>query len=46
MAQDPSPPLDPQVLRDRLYIIIFEAETPAGKLFDVALLWLIIASVP
>ncbi len=44
MAPDP-PPLDEKVLRDQLYIIIFEAETPAGKLFDVVLLWLIIASV-
>lgn len=41
----PSPGLDPRILRDRIYIIIFEAETPAGKLFDVVLLWLIIASV-
>lgn len=37
--------LDARTLRDRLYIVIFEAETPSGKLFDVALLWLIIASV-
>ncbi len=29
----------------RLWEIIFEAETPAGKFFDVALLWLIGASV-
>lgn len=34
-----------EALRDRLYVIIFEAETPAGRLFDVALLWVIIASV-
>lgn len=46
MAAVPSPPsLESESLRDRLYIIIFEAETPWGKLFDVALLWLIIASV-
>lgn len=45
MALDPTPKLDETVLRDRLYIIIFEAESPAGKLFDVVLLWLIIASV-
>lgn len=45
MATAPSRSFDPKVLRDRLYIIIFEAETPEGKLFDVALLWLIIASV-
>ncbi len=42
----PPPAADPaQELRDRLYIIIFEAESPSGKLFDVALLWLIVASV-
>lgn len=35
----------PGDLRDRLYIIIFEAETPAGRRFDVALLLLILASV-
>ncbi|MEX1369138.1 MAG: ion transporter [Nannocystaceae bacterium] len=51
MAEAPSndPPhetaADAGSLRDRLYVIIFEAETPAGKLFDVALLVLIIASV-
>lgn len=49
MAPAPTPhhedQLDNEILRDRLYVIIFEAETPAGKLFDVALLWLIIASV-
>lgn len=32
-------------LKDRLYKIIFEAETPAGKAFDVMLLVLILASV-
>lgn len=31
--------------RKRLYTIIFEADTPAGKRFDVALLWLIVISV-
>lgn len=31
--------------RDRLYEIIFEAETPAGKAFDVALIWSILISV-
>lgn len=31
--------------REHLRIIIFEAETPAGKLFDVALLWAILLSV-
>ncbi len=32
-------------LRDRIHEIIFEADTPAGKLFDVVLLVLIILSV-
>lgn len=31
--------------KQRLYDIIFEADTPAGKLFDVALLLLIVASI-
>lgn len=31
--------------RLRLYEIIFEADTPAGKLFDVVLIWCIILSV-
>ena len=31
--------------RIKLYEIIFEAETPAGKWFDVALLWTIVLSV-
>lgn len=32
-------------IRKRLYDIIFEADTPAGKIFDVALLVLIAASI-
>lgn len=32
-------------LKQRLYTIIFEAETPGGKAFDVILLLLILASV-
>lgn len=31
--------------RERLYIIIFEADTPAGKLFDLCLIAAIVASV-
>lgn len=31
--------------REKLFEIIFEAETPFGKLFDIALLWAIIISV-
>jgi len=32
-------------LKEKLYTIIFEADTKAGKLFDVILIWLIIFSV-
>lgn len=32
-------------LRQRIYEIIFEADTPFGKLFDVVLLWAIVFSV-
>lgn len=32
-------------LKERLYIVIFEADTPAGKLFDVLLFGAILASV-
>tara|TARA_R100000027_G_scaffold63204_2_gene55741 strand:+ start:3879 stop:4715 length:837 start_codon:yes stop_codon:yes gene_type:complete len=35
---------DPKDLKSRLYRIIFEADTPAGKLFDVALLIAIVIS--
>lgn len=31
--------------RERLHTVIFEADTPAGKSFDVALLWAIVLSV-
>ncbi|GAP36642.1 potassium voltage-gated channel subfamily KQT [Piscinibacter sakaiensis] len=31
--------------RLRLYTIIFEADTPAGRLFDLTLVWMILASV-
>lgn len=31
--------------RERLFVIIFESDTPQGKAFDVALLWLIVLSV-
>ena len=31
--------------RQRLHAVIFEADTPAGKRFDVALLWAIVLSV-
>ena len=32
-------------LRNKLYEIIFEADTPAGKWFDIVLLWAILLSV-
>ena len=32
-------------LKDRLYELIFEADTKKGKVFDVALLLIILASV-
>ncbi len=35
----------PQSLRERIHEIVFEADTPAGKLFDVALIWSIVLSV-
>ena len=31
--------------RERIHEIIFEADTPAGKRFDVILLWCIVASI-
>jgi len=42
-----APPLTPQIAawRERLRVIIFEADTPTGKAFDVALLAAILASV-
>ena len=32
-------------LREKLRIIIFQSDTPAGKAFDVALLWCIVTSI-
>jgi voltage-gated potassium channel len=32
-------------LRRRLYIVIFEADTPAGRWFDILLIWAILISV-
>lgn len=42
MAKKLSPQKD---WRHKLYVIIYEADTRAGKLFDVILLWLIVLSV-
>ncbi|MCG8353722.1 MAG: ion transporter [Chloroflexales bacterium] len=44
MSSQPPNPHWPQ-WRDRLHEIIFEADTPAGKLFDVVLIWSIVCSV-
>ncbi|MFK7915891.1 MAG: ion transporter, partial [Pseudomonadales bacterium] len=45
MSQESQSESDIASLRDRIRIIIFEAETPAGKAFDVALIVAILASV-
>lgn len=34
-----------QELKEKIFIIIFEADTPKGKLFDVALIWCIVLSI-
>ena len=42
------PPVEenkPETLKERLWRIVFEAETPVGKAFDVVLLWAIVLSV-
>ena len=44
MGQRPDTP-NPTTLREQLHEIIFEADTSAGKAFDIALLWLILLSV-
>lgn len=36
---------DSRGLKQKLWEIVFEAETPSGKVFDVTLLWLIVISV-
>jgi voltage-gated potassium channel len=40
-----NPPKTDSGHRERLYEIIFEADTPAGKWFDIVLLWAIMLSV-
>ena len=37
--------MNDQALKRKLYIIIFEADTRAGKLFDVILIWCILLSI-
>lgn len=46
--QNPSPADKPggrSPWRDRLYTVIFEADTPTGRLFDICLIWAILISV-
>lgn len=45
MSQKDSIQAHPDPRRQKVFTIIFGTETPAGKLFDVALLWSIIISV-
>lgn len=42
-ADEPSP--ERSAWRERLYVIIFESDTPAGQAFDVVLITVILASV-
>jgi voltage-gated potassium channel len=44
-VKHPSEQSPPPGIRARLHEIIFESDTPAGKAFDVALLWAIVLSV-
>jgi len=44
MKEDPNKPLEPG-LRRTLFEVIFEADSPTGRAFDIALLWAIILSV-
>ena len=32
-----------EAIREKLYIIIFGTDTPAGKYFDITLLWAIVS---
>ncbi len=43
--QEPEVEDDDETLKERLWRIVFEAETPLGKIFDVILLWAIVLSV-
>ena len=36
---------NPESLKEQMWRIVFEAETPLGKFFDVFLLWAIVLSV-
>ncbi len=43
--KQPSDTPKPPTTREQLHEIIFEADTPGGKTFDIVLLWLILLSV-
>jgi len=43
--QEDSPEDSPKTLKQKVWEVIFEAETPTGKFFDVVLLWMIFFSV-
>ncbi|MFK7910340.1 MAG: ion transporter, partial [Akkermansiaceae bacterium] len=43
--QEPEDPSHAESFKEKLWRVIFEAETPSGKFFDVALLWVIVLSV-
>ena len=45
MLRDDKPSLSSMTTREKLYHIIFESDTPAGKAFDVALLIAILLSI-
>lgn len=45
MSEQPPKEKSPKPLKQKVWEIIFEAETPMGKFFDVTLLWLIFFSV-
>lgn len=44
-GRGPTPAGATDALRERLYLIIFEAETPVGRAFDITLLLVIVGSV-
>jgi len=45
VEEDEKKEKEPETLKERLWRIVFEAETPVGKAFDVILLWAIVLSV-
>lgn len=45
IKQEIMPERNNDILRKKIYIIIFRSDTPAGKLFDVALLAMILLSI-